>query len=153
MRRLTRTALPALALLLGAFAAARAQEPGPAPAAAGGEKLARILEQAGEAVARYQAGLFNITFMEVLRDEELGKEMTPKKSREFVFETVVLRESLSENEEDFYPKSLRRLKTADGKPVKEGRRVPWYGYNVQSLGILLPKYRKLYEFTLEGEEA
>lgn len=154
MRRLTRNVLPALALLLCAFAQARAQEPAAAAApAAGGEKLERILERAGEAVARYQAGLFNITFTEVLRDEELDKEMTPKKSREFVFETVVLRESLSENEEDFYPQSLRRLKTVDGKPAKKGRRVPWYGYNVQSLSLLLPKYRKLTEFTLEGEEA
>ena len=152
MRRLKRTVLPALALLLCASAPARAQgEAAPAPAA-GGEKLERILERAGEAVARYQAGLFNITFTELLRDEELGKEMTPKKSKEFVFETVVLRESLSENEEDFYPKSLRRLKTVDGKPAKANRRLPWYGYNVQSLGLLLPKYRKLYEFTLEAEE-
>jgi hypothetical protein len=149
MRRLKRTVLPALALLLCASASARAQGATPA---AGVEKLERILEQAGEAVARYQAGLFNITFTEVLRDEELSKEMTPKKSKEFVFETVVLRESLSENKEDFYPKSLRRLKTVDGKPAKKGRRAPWYGYSVQSLGILLPKYRKLFEFTLEGEE-
>jgi hypothetical protein len=153
MRRLTRALLPALALLLGAFVSTRAQgEPAPTPAAVD-EKLERILEKAGEAVARYQSGLFSITFTEVLRDEELSKEMTPKKSKEFVFETVVLRESLSENEGDFYPKSVRRLKTVDGKPAKKNRRAPWYGYNVQSLGLLLPKYRKMYEFTLEGEEA
>ena len=139
-----------LALALLAFAPARAQGPGPTPPV--DERLERILARAGEAVARYQAGLFSITFTETLRDEELNKEMTPKKSREFVFETVVLREALSENEEDFDPKSLRRLKIVDGKPAKKGRRAPWYGYNVQSLGLLLPQYRKLYEFTLEGEE-
>jgi len=116
------------------------------------EKLTRILDRAGETVAKYQAGLFSITFTETLRDEELRKDMTPKKSKEFVFETVVLREELSSNEDDFYPKSLRRLKTVDGKPAKADRRVPWYGYNVQSLGLLLPKFRNLYEFTLEGEE-
>lgn len=139
-------------LLLGAGGAARAQEaaaPTPVPP---DEKLARILERAGEAVAKYQAGLFHITFTETLRDEELRKDMTPKKSKEFVFETVVLREALSEGEDDFYPKSLRRLKTVDGKPFKPGRRAPWYGHNVQSLGFLLPKYRSRYEFTLEGEE-
>lgn len=140
-----------LALLLCAAAAARGQEAAaPAPP---DEKLARILERAGAAVEKYQAGLFSITFVETLRDEELNKDMTPKKSKEFVFETVVLRERLSGDEEDFYPKSLRRLKTVDGKPAKPSRRVPWYGYNVQSLGMLLPKFQSLYEFTLEGEEA
>jgi hypothetical protein len=103
-------------------------------------------------VAKYQAGLFHIIFTETLRDEELGKDMTPKKSKEFVFETVVLREELSADEDDFYPRSLRRLKSVDGKPAKADRRVPWYGYNVQSLGLLLPRHRNLYEFTLEGEE-
>jgi hypothetical protein len=138
------------ALILGASGAARAQEGAAAPAVG---QLERILERAGEAVARYQAGLFSITFTETLRDEELNKDMTPKKSKEFVFETVVLREALSGNEGDFYPQSVRRLKTVDGKPAKKGRRVPWYGYNVQSLGLLLPKHLSLYEFTLEGEEA
>src|SRR5215213_5912395 len=140
-------------LLLLAFLTcvpARAQEP--AAAAAKDERLERILERAGEAVARYQSGLFSITFTETLRDEELKQDMTPGKSKEFVFETVVLREELSENEEDFYPKSLRRLKTVDGKPAKKGRRVPFYGYDVQSLTLLLPKHRNLHEFTLEGEE-
>ena len=137
-----------LALLAGAGAAVRAQE----PVVAKDEKLERILERAGETVARYHSGLFSLTFTETLRDEELNKEMAPKKSREFVFETVVLREALSENEEDFYPKSLRRLKSVDGKPAKKGRRVPRYGYSVQSLALLLPKHLKFHEFTLEGEE-
>jgi hypothetical protein len=139
-----------LVLALLACAPARAQEPEAKPAK--DERLERILEKVGEGVARYQAGLFSITFTETLRSEELNKEMTPKKSKEFVFDTVVLREALSDDEEDFYPRSVRRLKTVDGKPAKKGRRVPWYGYSVQSLGLLLPKYRKLYEFTLEGEE-
>jgi hypothetical protein len=149
-RRRMKVVPAAVVLVLCVFGAARAQEPGAGPAK--DERLGRILERAGEAAARYQSGLFSITFTETLRDEELNKEMTPKKSREFVFETVVLREALSENEEDFYPKSLRRLKSVDGKPAKKGRRVPWYGYNVQSLGVLLPQYRARYEFTLEGEE-
>lgn len=139
-----------LALLHGVGAAARAQEAAvPAP---GDERLARILDRAGEAVAKYQAGLFSITFTETLRDEELREDMTPKRSKEFVFETVVLREELSADGDDFYPRSLRRLKAVDGKPAKADRSVPWYGYNVQSLGLLLPKHRSLYEFTLEAEE-
>jgi hypothetical protein len=142
-----------LALVLGACVAARAQgeasAPTPTPA---DEKLARILERAGESVAKYQAGLFSITFTETLRDEELNKDMTPKKSKEFVFETVVMREELSADADDFYPRSIRRLKTVDGKPAKGDRRVPWYGYNIQSLALLLPKNRGLFEFTLEAEE-
>jgi hypothetical protein len=144
-----RAVLFAVALLLGAGAAARAQE----AAAPVDDKLARILERTGEGVAKYQAGLFSITFTETLRQEELRRDMTAKKSKEFVFETVVLRESLSDEEEDFYPKSVRRLKTVGGKPAKGGKgREPRYGFNVQSLGFLLPKNRKLFEFTLEGEE-
>lgn len=145
-----RPGLLLLLLALVACAPARAQEP--AAGETGDERLERILAGAGEVVARYQSGLFSISFTESLRDEELKKDMTPKRSKEFVFETVVLREALSENEEDFYPKTLRRLKTVDGEPVKKGRRVPWYGDNVQSLALLLPQHRKFHEFTLEGEE-
>jgi hypothetical protein len=145
------TPLLALALALCAFASARAQEA--KGETAKDERLERILERAGEAVARYQSGLFHIAFTETLRDEELTKEMTPKKSKEFVFDTVVLREPLSADEEDFYPKSVRRLKSVDGRPAKSNRGVPGYGYNVQSLALLRPQHRARFDFTLEGEEA
>ena len=140
-----------LVLLFGAAWAARAQEaaaPQPTP---GDEKLARILERVGEGVARYQAGLFSIAFDETLRQEELRKDMTPKKSKEFVFETVVLREELSSDEDDYYPRIVRRLKTVDGKPARKGASHP-AAYNVQSLSFLLPKHLKRLEFSLDGEE-
>jgi hypothetical protein len=145
----------ALALLLGANAAARGQEEEAAPARPpADERLARILARAGEGVARYQAGLFHIAFTETLRYEELRKDMTPKKSKEFIFDTVVLREELSTGEDDYYPMSVRRLKTVDGKRAKgDGGREAGYGRNVASLAFLLPKNRGLFEFTLEGEEA
>jgi hypothetical protein len=141
-----------LALLLGACVGARAQEAPPPP---GDEKLARILGRVGEGVARYQAGLFSITFSETLRREELREDMTPKKSRELVFETVVLREELSADEEDYYPRIVRRLKAVDGKPVKPGGKgaAPTAAFNIQSLSFLLPKNRHLFEFSLDGEEA
>jgi len=107
-----------LALLLGAHASARGQEG--AAAAPGDERLARILERVGERVESYQAGLFSIAFTETLRHEELREDMTPKKSKEFVFDTVVLREELSADEGDYYPKTVRRLKAVDGKPAKGG---------------------------------
>ncbi len=143
----------ALALLFGACVSARAQEAVP-PAAPEGEKLARILERVGEGVARYQAGLFSITFSETLRQEELRKDMTPKKSKEFVFETVVLREELSDDEEDYYPRVVRRLKSIGGKPARPSGKgaEPPVAFNIQSLTFLLPKNRKLFEFSLDGEE-
>jgi hypothetical protein len=140
-----------LALMLGAFGGARAQEVAATP---GDERLARILERVGEGVARYQAGLFSITFAETLRQEELREDMTPKKSKEFVFETVVLREELSSDEDDYYPHVVRRLKSVGGKPAAPGRKVaePSAAFNIQSLSFLLPKNRKLFEFSLDGEE-
>jgi hypothetical protein len=141
-----------LALLLGARVGARAQET--AAPAEGDGMLARILERVGEGVARYQAGLFGITFSETLRQEELRENMTPKKSKEFVFETVVLREELSADEEDFYPRVVRRLKSVGGRPVRDGGKgaEPTSSFDVQSLGFLLPKNRQLFEFSLDGEE-
>jgi hypothetical protein len=142
-----------LLLLLLAFptwacAPARAQEAQAEPAK--DERLERILEKVGEGVARYQAGLFSIAFSETLRREELREDMTAKKSKEYVFDTVVLREALSADEEDYYPKPVRRLKTIDGKPSKK-RLGPEIGYFVASLGFLLPKSRGQFQFTFDGE--
>jgi hypothetical protein len=139
------------ALLLGACVVAHAQEaagtPTPTPR---DERLERILEKVGEGVARYQAGLFSIAFGEMLRREELREDMTAKKSKEYVFDTIVLRESLSADEEDYYPLPVRRLKSIDGKPSKK-RLGPEVSYFVSSLGFLLPKHRSLFQFTFDGE--
>lgn len=140
--------LLALAFLLGAFGPVRAQEAEAKPAAG---ELERILERVGEGVARYQTGLFSIAFTETLRREELREDMTAKKSKEYVFDTVVLREELSAEEDDYYPRPARRLKTIDGKPSKK-RLGPEVNYFVSSLGFLLPKHRGPLQFTLEGEE-
>lgn len=138
-----------LVLALAACAPARAQEPEAAPAK--DERLERILEKVGEGVARYQSGLFSIAFTETLRREELREDMTAKRSKEYVFESVVLREELSADEEDFYPQLARRLKSIDGKPSKK-RLGPEMSYAVSSLGFLLPRHRGPLQFTLEGEE-
>ena len=142
--------LLALALLCGA-GAARAQ--GTAAAESDGERLARILARVGERAESYHEGLFSIAFTEVLRQEELREDMTAKKSKEFVFDTVVLREGLpGGDEDDYYPKSVRRLKAVNGKPPKKGEREASY-FAVASLGFLLPKNRAPSDvFSLEGEE-
>jgi hypothetical protein len=139
-----------LLLALGACAPVRAQEPQAEPAK--DERLERILEKVGEGVARYQSGLFSIAFVETLRHEELREDMTAKKSKEYVFESVVLREALSADEGDYYPQLVRRLKTIDGKPSKK-RLGPEINYAVSSLGFLLPMHRGLVRFTLDGEES
>jgi len=138
-----------LALALLACAPARAQGPEAKPAE--DERLERILGKVGEGVARYQAGLFSITFTETLRREELREDMTAKRSKEYVFDSVVLREALSADADDYYPRLVRRLKTIDGKPSKR-RPGPEVNYAVSSLGFLLPKHRGLARFTLDGEE-
>ncbi len=137
-----------LVLVLAACASVRGQEPQAEPAK--DERLERILDKVGEGVARYQSGLFSIAFTETLRREELRKDMTAKKSKEYVFDSVVLREALSADEEDFYPRLARRLKTIDGKPSKK-RLGPEINYAVTSLSFLLPKSRGPLQFTLEGE--
>src|SRR5215212_74812 len=146
-RRRMKIVLAALALL--ACAPTRAQEPEPTPAR--DERLERILQRVGEGVEKYQAELFRIAFTETLRQEELREDMTPKKSKEFVFDTIVAREALSEDEDDYYPKTVRRIRTIDGKPAKRAKgRDATAGANVSSLVFLLPKYRKDFQFALEG---
>ncbi|MBV8857589.1 MAG: hypothetical protein JOZ02_11710 [Acidobacteria bacterium] len=140
-----------LLLALPACAPALAQEPGPTPAR--DERLERILDKVGEGVERYQAELFRISFTETLRQEELREDMTPKKSKEFVFDTLVSREALSDEEDDYYPKTVRRIRTIDGKPAKRaGRQDETAGAAVSSLVFLLPKHRGEFQFAFEGEE-
>jgi len=137
-----------LVLALAACVPARAQ-----PEPAKDERLERILDKVGEGVARYQSGLFSMAFNETLRREELREDMTAKKSKEYAFDSIVLREALSADEEDYYPRLIRRLKTIDGKPSKQ-RLGPEIDLSVSSLNFLLPKNlgRSLLQFTLEGEE-
>lgn len=119
------------------------------------ERLSNILARVGEGVERYHAGLFGLAFTETLTLEELREDMTPKRSREFVFDSVVLREELSKREGDYYAETVRRLKTVDGRAGKKGDEaersvVPTYA---EPLNFLLPREQKLYEFKLAGEES
>ena len=146
-----RRSVTLLLLALMACAPARAQEPEAAPSK--DERLERILEKVGEGVEKYQAELFRIAFTETLTQQELREDMTPKKSKEHVFDTIVSREAMSEEEDDYYPKPVRRLRTIDGKPAKRARRRDAAaGAYVSSLAFLLPKHRKNFQFSLEGEE-
>lgn len=119
------------------------------------ERLQKILARVGEGVERYHAGLFGLAFTETLMLEELREDMTPKKTREFVFASVVLREDLSKAEGDYYAETVRRLKSVDGRAAKDGddaeRSVVWT--YAEPLNFLMSREQKLYEFKLAGDES
>jgi hypothetical protein len=79
--------------------------------------------------------------------------------KEHVFDNVVLREQRGGDEEDFYGRAVRRLRTVDGKKVKPSKQkdeldkcgAPGSSY-VDPLTFLLPKRRDRLVFTYEGEE-
>jgi hypothetical protein len=119
------------------------------------ERLSGVLARVGEGVERYHAGLFGLAFTETLTLEELREDMTPKRSREFVFASVVLREELSKQEGDYYAETVRRLKTVDGRAEKKGDEAERFVVRTyaEPMNFLLPREQKLYEFKLAGEES
>ena len=123
-------------------------------AARDGEQLQKLLARVGEGVERYHAALFGLAFREVLTLEELREDMTPKKSREFVFDCVVLREELSKERGDYYAETVRRLKMVDGRAAKRADEAKSFAFESygEALNFLLPREQKLYEFKLVGEE-
>lgn len=140
---------------------ARAQEAlkasAPEPDAA---RLELILKRTGERVEEYLAGMFSISFTEVMRREPLKEAMTPKgKAKEYVFHNVVLRERRAGEGGDFYGKAVRRLRTVDGKKVKPSKQkevldkcgTPGSSY-VDPLTFLLPSRLERFVFTYEGGE-
>ena len=155
-----------LSALLLSSAVALAQEPRAEASRQGDEKaerLARVLKNLGESVGRYQAGLFSIAFKETVREERLKRDLkTPDgKAKEYVFESIALRQPVRDGAADLYAKNVRQLKAEDGKPAKLGQPYvqkrhkcggglgPAASY-ADPLTFLLPKYQPRYEFTDEG---
>ena len=139
--------------------AARAQE-AEAARKAEAPSVELILKRAGGRVEKYLDGMFSISFTEVFRREFLKEDFTPKaKSKEHVFDNVVLREERAGGEGDFHGKTVRRLRTIDGKKVKPSKQkeeldkcgAPGSSY-VDPLTFLLPTRRGRLVFTYEGEE-
>src|SRR5438270_7898818 len=150
-------ALALACLLCGAPGAARGQEAAAQPASERDERLAHILARVGEGVGRYHRGMFSIQFTEAVRREELKEDLTPKRSKEYVYESVTLRENLSESEDDYFASTASTLKTVDGRPAKKAGKGGAGGAETAPnhedfLNFLLPKFQNLYRFSFDGEE-
>lgn len=151
----------ALACLLAAAGPARARRgAGQAQTQREDERLTHLLARVGEAVERYHRGMFSIKFTETVRREELNEEMTPRRSKEYVYESVTTRENLSDAEGDYFAQTVSRLKTVDGRAAKRAREggdddpaaeEPAPNHE-DFLNFLLPKFQGLYSFSFEGEE-
>jgi hypothetical protein len=146
----------ALACLLSAAGAARGQGAGEGPAQGEDARLAHILARVGEGVERYHRGMFGIRFVETVRREELNEDLMPKRSKEYVYEGVTLRENLSDAEDDYFAGTASRLKAVDGhaskRSGKDGAAEESAPNHEDFLNFLLPKFQGLYRFTFEGEE-
>jgi hypothetical protein len=150
----------ALACLLCAGVAARGQDTQGIRTPEADERLARVLMRVGEAVERYHRGMFSLRFTETVRREELREDLTPKRSKEYVYESVTLRENLSADVDDYFASTSSTLKSVDGRTAKAaGRGGPKEKSWEESppnhedfLNFLLPKFQGLYCFSFEGEE-
>jgi len=123
--------------------------------------LKNLLERVGERIQKYQETMFNIAFIEVLRQQELKSDGTSKnKPKEFVYESIVVSRTLPANQQNSFPVITRTLKSVDGKPTEqknlsqrfkcvETNPRPAYG---DPLTFLLPKNQNDFVFSYAGEE-
>lgn len=114
---------PAVLILAGLLcisASGRKQIPGTAPPSnAPREPLTRVLEKLGERVKEYYGNQLRLTCTEVVKQQELNEDLTPKgKPRVFTYDLIITRTEASDNDPspDFI--AIRKLKLQDGKAAK-----------------------------------
>jgi hypothetical protein len=124
------------------------------------EIVKNLLERAGERIQKYQDAMLSIAFTEILQQQELRSDGTPKnKPKEFVYDSIVVTRTSAVNKENSFPLITRTLKTVDGKPTEQKNLKqrskcadtnprPAYG---DPLNFLLPKNRGIYTFSYAGE--
>jgi hypothetical protein len=123
-------------------------------------QLKNLLERAGERIQKYQDAMFNIAFTEVLRQQELQSDGTPKnKPKVFVYDSVVLSSRAPANQQNQFPLITRTLKSIDGKLIEQ-KKLPQRSKCVETnpqpeyadpLTFLLPKYQTGFIFSYAGE--
>ena len=144
-------------LIVPTVAAQSAQPASSTPTGEYDDKLKNILRRVGESIERYETGLFSLAFTETLGREELDKKLLPKgRPKVYVFDDLILRQTLPDRREGTYAGGTRHVKTIDGKPGKQLKEGPFtcgepnssYG---DQLSFLLPKFQGDKLFSYEGE--
>lgn len=123
-------------------------------------QLKNLLERVSERIQKYQDAMFSIAFTEVLQQQELKSDGTPKnKPKEFVYESIVVSRTSPANQQNSFPVITRTLKSLDGKTTEQKNLKPRskctdtnprpaYG---DPLNFLLPKNQNNFTFSYAGE--
>jgi hypothetical protein len=123
-------------------------------------QLNHLLERVGEKIQKYHDAMFSIAFTEVLRQQELKSDETPKnKPKEFVYESIVVSRTAQANQQNSFPVINRTLKSVDGKPTEQ-KNLPQRSKCIETnpqpayadaLTFLLPQNRNDFIFSYAGE--
>lgn len=82
-------------------------------------RLNKLLDRVRERLQKYHEALFNITATELITQQELRADATPRgKPKSMVYESVTLHRQSATGQEDPTPIITRTLKSVDGKPAK-----------------------------------
>ncbi|MDX6611278.1 MAG: hypothetical protein QOD75_464 [Blastocatellia bacterium] len=104
---------------LGLCSAGRPQTPAGSVAPTADASLDKLLDRVRQKLEKYREGLFNITVVEVVTQQELHADSTPKgKPRSMVYELVTLHRQSAVGQQDPAPIITRTLKSVDGKPAR-----------------------------------
>lgn len=124
------------------------------------ERLKTILEKVGRSVQVNLDSIKRVAFTEVVRQQELKDDASPTgKPKNFIYESIVTNQPVSETTVDFQPTFTRKLKSINGKAVKNETPLevskcepfnPPPAYE-SPLSFLMPKNQSRYIFSLAGE--
>lgn len=83
-------------------------------------QLNQLLDRVRQRIRKYHESLFSIAVTEVVKQQELNSDATPRgKPRGLVYDSVTLHRLAPGGQEDTVPIITRTLKMVDGKPAKQ----------------------------------